>query len=790
VNDPLLYLGGSVTKFALHLPGTLFLRFLVTYILILVIPISLGIWVNHQLVQAFQVNLEENHLSLLRQTRDVVDQSIDDLEWRVFQIAANPRLNRMIADYRASGQVNSQQLREIVSILNSFTLFSSNLKTTFYLYLLEPPIVLTPYAAYRHDDFEDSRTYLQIQGWTNQQWHRETLTRHHRRSFFPATRITLEDFTNKVMIPYVQTLPIHSLSGALPVQGAIVFFLWEEEFGLLLDNIPLPRGGWTYIANQDGVIITGKSSHPETQVVLVDVSLEEGLSRVQVNGVEHFVLHVPSNSGWSYVAVLPVQEVLKPVFRLQQTSLLTLIFSLLLSMIAASIISYKRAKPLQNLIYSVRDLVGSENINQESLQALDTGVHRLIDQSLDLRNQLNQQESFSKNLVIQTLLAGNIQNQNEAQAFLAYLNLESSSYYQVIVVEFLGFDSFESVLMIDELSRLKLVLKELIVSHISGSVLFLESQSNSLTLLYVGNPTRIIFESNQPASSRDRQEELIEVKLLEGLTQIQQKFAELHHPGLKIGVGSWKNQLTDLAGSYQEALQVNKKQQKGIFCYTAFSQNRSYWYPIELEVRIMNAVRAGDQQGLNHELDLVQQYNFAEKSLSPSFARELFLEILGTYKKLGDQLGLASVEKEMQQYGQISDAEQGIKELSNKLNQIAHQIHTKKKSHNVQLLQSIQGFIESSLTDPNLGLYSVASQFSITESYLSFFFKEQTGENFSSYIEQLRIQQAEMLLKTTNLSIGDLAKAVGYSNDKTFRRVFKKLKGTSPSDYRQLQPTI
>ena len=79
----------------------------------------------------------------------------------------------------------------------------------------------------------------------------------------------------------------------------------------------------------------------------------------------------------------------------------------------------------------------------------------------------------------------------------------------------------------------------------------------------------------------------------------------------------------------------------------------------------------------------------------------------------------------------------------------------------------------------------MASTFSITESYLSFFFKEQTGENFSGYVETVRITHAVELLRTTEMSIADVAAAVGYNSDKTFRRVFKKAKGISPSDYRR-----
>ena len=53
------------------------------------------------------------------------------------------------------------------------------------------------------------------------------------------------------------------------------------------------------------------------------------------------------------------------------------------------------------------------------------------------------------------------------------------------------------------------------------------------------------------------------------------------------------------------------------------------------------------------------------------------------------------------------------------------------------------------------------------------------------YINTLRIDHAVSLLQTTRLSIEEIAQQSGFSDVRTFRRVFSKAKGANPSAYRE-----
>lgn len=78
----------------------------------------------------------------------------------------------------------------------------------------------------------------------------------------------------------------------------------------------------------------------------------------------------------------------------------------------------------------------------------------------------------------------------------------------------------------------------------------------------------------------------------------------------------------------------------------------------------------------------------------------------------------------------------------------------------------------------------IAQYFNISSSYLSTIFKKYTGMKLSHYIIDIRMKQACYLLDTTNLSIKDISKNIGYCDVQYFYRIFKKWSGLTPLGYR------
>jgi AraC-like DNA-binding protein len=83
-----------------------------------------------------------------------------------------------------------------------------------------------------------------------------------------------------------------------------------------------------------------------------------------------------------------------------------------------------------------------------------------------------------------------------------------------------------------------------------------------------------------------------------------------------------------------------------------------------------------------------------------------------------------------------------------------------------------------------LSLRKVAKAVSISANHLSEKFKQVTGVNFVDHIARTRFEKARDLLLNSNLRISEIAFAVGFQSLSQFNRVFKKLSGKCPTEFR------
>ena len=82
-------------------------------------------------------------------------------------------------------------------------------------------------------------------------------------------------------------------------------------------------------------------------------------------------------------------------------------------------------------------------------------------------------------------------------------------------------------------------------------------------------------------------------------------------------------------------------------------------------------------------------------------------------------------------------------------------------------------------------LSDAAAMAFMEETYFSKKFKQLTGFGFKEYLISTRVKAAENLLKTTNMSVGEVADACGFSSSNYFGSVFKRLLGVSPVNYKK-----
>jgi len=133
----------------------------------------------------------------------------------------------------------------------------------------------------------------------------------------------------------------------------------------------------------------------------------------------------------------------------------------------------------------------------------------------------------------------------------------------------------------------------------------------------------------------------------------------------------------------------------------------------------------------------------------------------------------AGFEEEFEAYTRIAEA-------------IFNEQKVDEERHERNLLLSLNEYIQINLAK-DLSLIRLAEFAHLNPAYLSRLYKQMSGTNLTDYILNIRLNQAERMLRETRLKILEIATAVGFGSVAYFIRSFKKAKGMTPQEYRERQ---
>ncbi|AIQ35897.1 hypothetical protein R50345_15450 [Paenibacillus sp. FSL R5-0345] len=107
----------------------------------------------------------------------------------------------------------------------------------------------------------------------------------------------------------------------------------------------------------------------------------------------------------------------------------------------------------------------------------------------------------------------------------------------------------------------------------------------------------------------------------------------------------------------------------------------------------------------------------------------------------------------------------------------------KRRITNMKIMQEVLEYLDVNYMH-SITLADAARQANMSLFYFSRFFKSISGMSYIAYLSNIRVNQAEQLLLTTDKSILEIALECGFTNIRTFNRVFKQIKQRTPSELR------
>jgi len=762
----------------------IFFRIMVSYLLFLFLTISTGILYNNAALKFIENNLKKTNLIVLEQCKDTIDLYMNEIDNLVYQISNNTYITSFCEFDESTGDEFYMKLADIREQLVSYRLPGSFIDKL-YIYFFKSDMVVssnggatadlvfTSEVKFNNIDYKILKNYLKNQ--------------YHNRNFMPSQNVQFNKNLSYNVVTFLQTIPLVSTR---KYYGIMMVFIREETIKRLLKNVDVKEGGWVYILDGEGRLITGISSDNH-EIKLIDADFNDGnnFKNVTVEGQKMKAFYTISEiNDWRYVAVIPENIAMKQLNNVINMIILAIVICFISGVILASLLTINNIKPVKEMLRIISDYFdnrGDNRIYENEYEYLKGNLKEIIRKSKDIEISLKRQVPLIKHAFLNQVLRGetNIRYDKEELERVSGLRLNGNLYGVAAISINNGNKNNEELILLEENSISKVIIETLFKD--------MESEINYYTTL---DSKRIVLLMTSAINDKDELKEKIENEI----QNIIKKLQDMYDISAKVGIGMFYNCLNDVYLSYNEAIMAlcfyNEEESNNIRWYSDVAEFKEmFYYPVDMETRLINMTLAGEREEIQRILEFTHMENIHKRKLNYMMQKQLIYEMLGTINKIISQIPEAInnshikkiLDDMMNDFTNVDDLGKAFSNISEYYESICSFINQKKNSRNLMLKNQILEYISASYSDPNLCLSDVASKFEISEAYLSRFFKEQTGETFSEYLERIRIEEACNLLKKSSNLISEVSSMVGYNSSESFRRAFKRVKGVSPSDYRQ-----
>ena len=524
----------------------------------------------------------------------------------------------------------------------------------------------------------------------------------------------------------------------------------------------LPADGEFYVYDSNNVLIY---SHGSLYQDLLSLTDSGSLLPITCEGTQ---LHgaVLKSDEWKVKVYIPnLVEESNPLSFLSPAFIGFVILPMILCLLLALAFSNKNYRGVKDLLGLFHGHTGEpEIINYRLVQQY---VSQVIAEKDQMTQQITQYSDSRKYQVLDKLVRNTYNSREEAARALEEANLTIHGGRNVVLCIRCPEVSYETVLSDGTTVREK-------VRHLVGDLLeqpyvLFDTATNETTCV-------ISLEEGEAPDF-----------LIQGIiSQLNVELAYRYDIEVNIGVGNPAPSVFSLHDSYAQAhrvLHYSEAFGSKVNLYADLLRlEDAYYYPREYSERISDYIIAGKHADAKHLIWQVYEENFEnpEKLLSEKAIGKLKHHLWECIHALAEKYSVSLEEPVSLQTGTkpfFDDVIQSVDLLS-------EAVQHKQKQVRHKTAGKLLDYVHENFCDNRLSLKQISETFGMHESYISNVFKNALGENLSVYIERLRIEKARDMVKNTDMMVQEIAQAVGYTSDASFRRAFKKITGVTPLEYR------
>lgn len=705
-------------------------KYLFSYVaLLLTAVLALLIFSQAFFVAQLRSSLEDVHRSRLRQTVQELDADIQQIYTIDYQISS---VNENFLSYYLEVPSPMRDLRLVNEFKN--LLAPSTLIAEMALVDADSDTVYTSTAAYAKSLFFDS--IFSFDEWADPAG---DLTKLKARIVRPAERVNGTD-------NYITFINAPSVFSRLQ-DAVLMFFVREEHFLSSLSPETSPT--------QQGAIVDERGS-----LIVSTLPLEQEItgSSFRFDGVEYIVFREPSTvMDWTYVFLLPSGETLAPLNRAQ----VTLLVFLLAVLAAGSLVIHYAMRLNYKPIKELTEALGRSG--SDDFESLRDAIDSLSTQNEHMRAQLmcSPDGQALKDSLLFSLLKGKFDSFEAYNREAAPLGMTfDKPCYQVLMLRLFDQEG--------ELPRQVLAdaFAECFGAEFSWH--FRDLFEQSMFVCLVG------MDAGMEETLMARSLRLLDV------------CAEKHGLTFSIGASNCYTDVAHLSTACFEATQAVREHfirgRHQLIRYSELSRT------LTAETNHLSSLSVLSGQTPQQQMQTIRRFIEALK------ADKVPALLAKSYCNSAVQLLIANVSRPVNMEDLFTITY--LRTADDYLAFMLHMLDTEPEPVPVvdaspdvpmtELLSRIYACIADSYDDCSFSIQDAADKLGLSASYLSQYFKQQTGDTLTGYVAGLRIRKACSLLETTTMPLQMVSESVGYYNLNSFIRRFKQITGVTPGEYRRV----
>lgn len=756
----------------------IFIRFFISYILILFIPLTLTPIIFEHSYKIIEEKEKEMRSLLNKECSENMDIAIKKIDDTILTLEKNTSLSKLLymdeqPDY---GSKDVIYLYEAKTEMNSLITFA-NFDYDFSLLINKPDLVYNGSSI----SYGLERYYNQCISYTGlsfQEFKAEVLDQYHDRDVIGNIQMvnkmesTKEStYLRKNGILYLVSLPF--LRGSSQNHLATMVVLISDDVLDTLDYVPVGDYGCAFIEDENQNIIYGTYGDdfkfPEEEL---SFNASKGSYYQKINGQLSLITYTKSSyNKWCYVSISPIEEIMANISSLKDLFYLIMAMIFIVGLIMCFLFSRQNSTPLAEVLYALQDKDGAEIT---SFSALGKQIHHMITNNEELSTAITEQKNKMIRAFYDRIFSGSFYDEEEIIANAKYLELDLKANMFAFIL--LSFGSAESKLEEDTFSDKNIV--HLFAEHLALPQMHFQTYTHVISIDRLG--VLVFFPSDIEQENRD----LLQAEFHPKLLDMSEKFSE----EIRCSCGNLYTQASDISLSYNEAIMmmdhmINQTPNNIVNFYGNLEETTYYFYPSAIETKLKSLVSIGDPEGVIQLLNYIFSENLDKRSLSFRTIRSLFMDMQTGIIRLLQEF---KINIHIHDLFKINSNNINIENECNRIRDAYLQIISayQNKPTDNKLFEEMLRYIDNNFSNDMLCVSMIAQEFHMSESCFSQYFKKYVNQTFSKYLETLRINKAWELIKQTNDTIEEISEKVGYSSALSFRRAFKKVVGMPPSGYR------